>query len=190
MQPRLLLTLALLIPACGDGGPDMGRTGSTWRLTSVNNHPLPASENAPAAPSADSLPTPLRTAIVSTVAELKAAIGGALPEDYYTNPDELWAAAVLQMSGGRGYFERCLEDPTTSRKISQSTALVVDSISENTFTINYLERSTGVPDTAALEGAQLTLRYRTVVNDRLQNVDVLTFTSVAGRVPRACSLAP
>jgi hypothetical protein len=168
----------------------MGRTGSTWRLTSINNQPLPASGNAPAAPSADSLPTPLRTAIVSTAAELKAAIQGALPEDYYTNPDELWAAAILQVTGGRGYFERCLQDPTTSRKISRSTTVVVDSISDNTFTINYLEGSTGDPDTATLEGTQLTLRYRTVINDPLQNVDVLTFTSVAGRVPHACSLAP
>src|SRR5689334_15528780 len=101
MQPRLLLTLALLTSACGDGAPDMGRTGSTWRLTSINNQPLPASANAPAAVSADSLPTPLRTAIVSTAAELKAAIGGALPEDYYTSVGELWAAAILQVTGGR-----------------------------------------------------------------------------------------
>jgi hypothetical protein len=95
---------------------------------------------------------------------------------------EVWAAAILQLTGETGVFNRCMEDPSTSTQTTQSSGVLVTPISGDQFKLDYFDRRSGVSDTATLDGTQLTLRYG--------KLDVLTFVPLAGEVPEVCSLVP
>jgi hypothetical protein len=103
---------------------------------------------------------------------------------------ETWVAAVLRFAGETGNFDRCMGSLSTSDRFSRPTALVVHPIGDDKLELSYFDRRTTVPDTATLEGGELTLRYRSVVLGQVQGVDVLTFVPQPGAPPEACSLAP
>jgi hypothetical protein len=109
-----------------------------------------------------------------------------LPSAGTATGGQIWAAAVLQITGETGSFDRCMRDPSTSTLISQPTAVLVKAVSGNRFTLEYFDRRSSVPDTATLAGTQLTLRYRI----GQEGFDVLTFVPLAGEIPEACSLVP
>lgn len=115
-----------------------------------------------------------------------------LPSTGNTSGSELWVAAVLQITPQLGSFDRCMEDPTTSTRTSRSTAVVTRPLSVDKLAVQYFERRDTSSDTASMDGAQLTLRYRYVlVGGQVQGVDVLKFVPLAGTtLPPACSLAP
>jgi hypothetical protein len=113
-----------------------------------------------------------------------------LPSAGNATAGEVWVAGVLQIEQGSGFFDRCLEAPSTSTRISRTTALLVAPISEDKIEVSYFERRDIVPDTAALNGEQLTLRYRNIIGGQVQGLDVLTFVPLTGALPPACSLAP
>jgi hypothetical protein len=74
--------------------------------------------------------------------------------------------------------------------MTRSTAVLVAPISGDRIQVSYFERRDIVPDTAVVNGEQLTLRYRNVVGGQVQGVDVLAFVPLTGQLPTPCSLAP
>jgi len=122
--------------------------------------------------------------------QLTSVNGQSLPAPGNATGGEIWAAAFLQFSGATGNFERCMESPSTSERFSRPTALVVHPISDDKAELSYFDRRTPVPDTAALSGAKRTLRFRNVVLDQVEGVDVLSFVPLAGAPPGVCTLAP
>jgi len=78
----------------------------------------------------------------------------------------------------------CLEVTSTSAPIAQSTGVLVGPISGDKIEVTYFGRREIVPDTAALNGSQLTLRYRNVlVGGQVEGLDVLTFVPHEWRTP-------
>jgi hypothetical protein len=112
-----------------------------------------------------------------------------LPAAGNATAGEVWAAAVLQVNPETGFLDRCLEDPSTSTRTSRSTAVLIAPVSGDRIEVSYFDRREAVPDTATLDGAQLTLRYRNILIGQ-EGLDVLTFVPLAGELPPACSLAP
>jgi hypothetical protein len=110
-----------------------------------------------------------------------------LPSTGNTTGGDFWVAAVLQIERDFGFFERCLEASSTSPRTSQSTTVLIAPISGDRITFSYFDRRQSPPDTARLDGAQLTLRFRNTLTGAF---DVLTFVPLAGQLPPACSLAP
>jgi hypothetical protein len=110
-----------------------------------------------------------------------------LPAAGNTTGGALWAAAVLQITGETGFFDRCFQDPSTSTRTSRSTPVILGSISDDRITVSYFDRRESPPDTATRESERLTLRYRNILTGGL---DVLTFLPLEGALPTACSLAP
>lgn len=102
---------------------------------------------------------------------------------------ETWAAAVLQLNGSTGIFDRCFRNQATLTKTSLPTTVIVTRISEDSFTVSYDDRDESVPDTATISNDQLTLRYRDTVEGQA-GLDELSFVRLDGAVPEACSLAP
>jgi hypothetical protein len=113
-----------------------------------------------------------------------------LPAPGNATAGETWVAAVLQFTGETGNFDRCMGSPSTSDRFSRPTALVVHPIGDDKVELSYFDRTTTVPDTATINGGELTLHYRNVVLGQVQGVDVLTFVPQPGAPPEACSLAP
>ena len=112
-----------------------------------------------------------------------------LPATGNATGGEMWAAAVLELSGDTGYFDRCLRNQPTLTKTSRPTAVVVTRISDDQFTLSYDDRDESPSDTATINNDQLTLRYRDTV-DGQQGLDELSFVPLTGAIPEACSLAP
>jgi hypothetical protein len=139
MRNRVLPAVMVFAAACGDVGPSTDRFEGLWRLTSVNNQPIPVAGN----------------------------VAGAV-----------WAAAVLQVTGQTGLFDRCIEDPSTSTRISQSTPIIVAAIGDDRVTLSYFDRRQSPPDTARIDGARVALRYRIGT----AGFDVLTFVPLAGEL--------
>lgn len=110
-----------------------------------------------------------------------------LPAAGNTTGGQMWAAAVLQVTGETGFFDRCLRDPSTLTLTSHSTPVVLASISEDRVTVSYSDRRDSPPDTATRDAERLTLRYRNTLTGQL---DVLTFLPVEGPIPEACLLVP
>jgi len=102
---------------------------------------------------------------------------------------ETWAAAVLQLNGSTGIFDRCFRNQATLTKTSLPTTVIVTRITEDSFTVSYDDRDQSAPDTATISNDQLTLRYRDTV-DGQAGLDELSFIRLDGAVPEACSLAP
>jgi hypothetical protein len=102
---------------------------------------------------------------------------------------EVWLAAVLQVTGETGFFDRCMQDPSTSTQTSRSTPVVVAPISDDRITVSYFDRRESPPDTATRDSERLTLRYRNTLTGQ-EGLDVLTFLPLEGGLPAACSLAP
>jgi hypothetical protein len=112
-----------------------------------------------------------------------------LPAAGNATAGEVWVAAVLQVTGETGFFDRCMQASSTSPRISRSTAVLVGSISDDRVTLSYFDRRESAPDTATLDGAQLTLQCRNTLIGQ-EGLDVLTFVPLTGGLPGACSLAP
>jgi hypothetical protein len=110
-----------------------------------------------------------------------------LPAAGNTTGGQMWAAAVLQVTGETGFFDRCLRDPSTSTLTSGSTPVIIASTSEDRITVSYFDRRESPPDTATRDAERLTLRYRNTLTGQ---ADVLTFLPLEGGVPAACSLVP
>jgi hypothetical protein len=105
--------------------------------------------------------------------------------------DRLWVAGVLQLDQQTGSYDWCWEDPATSARSSESDFVVIAPISGDRLEVSYFGRREAVPDTATVDGSQLSLRFRSVlVGGQVTGVDVLTFVPLTGEVPAACSLAP
>jgi hypothetical protein len=102
---------------------------------------------------------------------------------------EVWLAAVLQVNGETGFFDRCMRDPSTSTRTSRSTPVVVGPTSDDRITVSYFDRRESPPDTATRDSERLTLRYRNTLTGQ-EGLDVLTFLPLEGTLPAACSLAP
>jgi hypothetical protein len=112
-----------------------------------------------------------------------------LPAAGNATAGEVWAAAVLQITGETGFFDRCMRDPSTSTLTSRSTPVVVASVSDDRVSVSYFDRRASEPDTATSDGAQLTLGYRNTLIGQ-EGLDVLTFVPLDGGLPQACSLVP
>ena len=103
----------------------------------------------------------------------------------------VWVAGLLNLGQQSGFFDMCLEVTSTSAPIAQSTGVLVGPISGDKIEVTYFGRREIVPDIAALNGSQLTLRYRNVlVGGQVEGLDVLTFVPMSGERPPVCSLAP
>jgi len=113
-----------------------------------------------------------------------------LPSAGNATGGEVWLGAVLQLDQQSGSFDRCMQVSPVSVPITRSTAVVVAPISGDGIEVNYFERRDMVPDTAVVNGEQLTLRYRNVIGGEVQGVDVLTFVPLTGQLPTPCSVAP
>jgi hypothetical protein len=104
---------------------------------------------------------------------------------------QLWVAGVLQLNQQTGSYDWCWEDPSTSTRTSHADDVVLTPINGDRIEVSYFGRRAPVPDTVAVNGAQLTFRSRNVsVFGEVQAVDVLTFVRLPGELPPACSLAP
>ena len=112
-----------------------------------------------------------------------------LPAAGNATAGEMWAAAVLQVTGETGFFDRCMRDPATSTLTSRSTPVVVGSISDDRMTVSYFDRRESPPDTATRDAERLTLRYRNTLTGQ-EGLDLLTFLPLEGALPGACSLVP
>ena len=112
-----------------------------------------------------------------------------LPAQGTATGGEVWLAAILDVTGQTGFFDRCMRDPSGTTRVSRSTAVLVDPIDGDRVKVSYFERRVNLPDTATVNGGQLTLRYRDIVSDP-PPVDVLTFVRMPGGRPEVCSLAP
>ncbi len=112
-----------------------------------------------------------------------------LPATGHATGGLMWGAAVLELSGHTGYFDRCFRNQATLTKTSRPTTVLVTRISEDSFTVSYDDRDESVPDTATISNDQLTLRYRDTVEGQ-EGRDELSFIRLDGGIPEACSLAP
>lgn len=112
-----------------------------------------------------------------------------LPAAGNATAGEVWAAAVLEVSGEIGFFDRCMEAPSTSTRTGRSTPVILAATGRNRVSVAYFDRRANAPDTASLSGTQLTLRYRNTLTVPPE-VDVLTFAPLEGALPVACSLVP
>jgi hypothetical protein len=100
-----------------------------------------------------------------------------------TATDGVWSAAVLQIQGQTGVFDRCVNGA------SQSTFVVTAPLSGDKLAVQYFERRDTSADTASMIGTHLTLHYRKVmVGGQVLGVDTLSFDALAGELPQACSL--
>ena len=113
-----------------------------------------------------------------------------LPSAGNATGGEVWLGAVLQLDQQSGSFDRCMQVSPVSTPMTRSTAVLVAPISGDRIQVSYFERRDIVPDTAVVNGEQLTLRYRNVVGGQVQGVDVLAFVPLTGQLPTPCSLAP
>lgn len=114
-----------------------------------------------------------------------------LPSIGNTNGGQAWVAGVLQFDQQSGSVDWCWQDPSTSTRTSHSDFVVLAPISGDRVEVSYFGRREAVPDTAAVNGTQLTFRYRIVsFGGQVEGVDVLTFVPLTGTLPPACSLAP
>ena len=103
---------------------------------------------------------------------------------------EVWLGAVLELGQESGSFDRCMQVSPVSVPVNRSTAVLVDPIDGDRIELSYFEREDMVPDTAEVNGEQLTLRYRNVITGEVQGVDVLTFVPMTGGLGTPCSFAP
>ena len=103
---------------------------------------------------------------------------------------EVWLGARLELGRQSGTFDRCLETSPVSIPLKRSTGVVVTPISGDRLEVSYFDRSEAVPDTATLNGTELTLRYRNVISGEVQGVDVLTFIPLTGPDLTPCSVLP
>jgi hypothetical protein len=114
-----------------------------------------------------------------------------LPSPANTIEGRIWVAGILQLGQETGSYDWCWEDASTSAQISASDFVVLAPISGDRIEVSYFGRREPMPDTAVVNGTQLSLRYRSVsVGGQVNGVDVLTFVPLTGDVPPACSLAP
>lgn len=113
-----------------------------------------------------------------------------LPSAGNATGGEVWLGAVLQLNQQSGSFDRCMQFSPMSTPITRSTAVLVAPISGNRIEVSYFERRDVVPDTAVVDGEQLTLRYRNVVGGEVQGVDLLAFVPLTVPLPTPCILAP
>jgi hypothetical protein len=103
----------------------------------------------------------------------------------------VWVAGILQLNQQTGSYDWCLENASTSTHTDVTNYVVLEPISGDRVKVSYFDRREPVPDTAAVNGSQLSLRYRSVsVGGQVGGVDVMTFVPLTGDVPAACSLAP
>ena len=104
--------------------------------------------------------------------------------------DGLWVGGILQLEQQSGSYEWCWEDPATSNRTSVSDNMVLTPISGNRIEVSYFGRREPAPDTATVDGSQLSLRFRSVsVGGQVDGVDVLTFVPMTGEIP-ACPPTP
>jgi hypothetical protein len=106
-----------------------------------------------------------------------------LPADGNATGGEVWLGAVLQLDQDSGSFDRCMEVSPGSLPVSRSTAVLIAPIGENRIEVSYFERRDNVPDTAEVDGEQLSLRYRNVIGGEVQGMDELTFVPLTGGLP-------
>jgi hypothetical protein len=113
-----------------------------------------------------------------------------LPSAGNATGGEVWLGAVLQLGQESGSFDRCMQISPVSTPTTRSTAVLVAPIDGDRIELSYFERRDIVPDTAEVNGEQLTLRYRNVIGGQVQGVDVLTFVPLTVPLPTPCSVAP
>jgi hypothetical protein len=106
-----------------------------------------------------------------------------------TTTNGVWGAAVLQIQGQTGVFDRCVVNPSTSTGTSQSTFVATAPLPGDRLAVQYSERRDTSADTASMNGTHLTIHYRQVqVGGQVLATDTLTFDPLAGELPQACSL--
>ena len=114
-----------------------------------------------------------------------------LPSLGNTTAGQTWVAGVLQLDQQTGSYDWCWQDPATSARTSHTDYVVLAPLNGDKIEVSYFGRREPVSDTAALTGAQLSYRLRSVdVGGEVRAVDVLTFVPLTGTVPSACSLGP
>ena len=113
-----------------------------------------------------------------------------LPSAGNATGGEVWLGAELELDQQSGTLDRCLEASPGAIPLKRSTGVLVTPINGNRLEVSYFERRDAVPDTATLNGTQLTLRYRNVIGGEVQGVDVLTFVPLTGPAQTPCSVGP
>jgi hypothetical protein len=114
-----------------------------------------------------------------------------LPSQGNLTGGQAWVAGVLQLGEETGSFDWCWEDPSTATRTTHTDYVVLAPIEGDRIEVSFFGRRGAFPDTAALDGDQLTFRLRNVsINGETEAVDMLTFVPMPGPVTSACTLPP